>query len=490
MENADPGTLRLVALGLTVPLGGTVVDAAGRSIAGAMVWLGDTFAIRTGSRFWQPPGLTIKAAFSSTVPRTWPVADSPGRRLSGRTLPAIMSPSLSSRQACPAHSIRCGWCLALLQQPRCGSRGPATNRPAMRIRVAMIKLRTSRPPDGMLDALAVTTDAEGRATLDGLAPADIFAVDVTVPGQLVQCLPIDADTQTVTLRPLGKLVARIIADNPKALAGWSIKASPRPAEPGYRGPYTTHWYQDTTGADGRVVFPPLAVGQVIWEIKAPEGLDYLVPRLPRATIRDGETETVEIKALPAVRVEGTVAEEPGGAPVPGVTIQILSLSHLEVRSHESVTDARGRFSAPILPGKVRFSFWPHNMPKSHFLPPNIPGWVDFEIKEGAQRQTFTPPRLRKAVQVSGRVIDEAGKPAPMVNVDASWISAEFGQNPNSIRVESDAQGQFVVGNIAPNASVKVSASSGWIARAEPVTVASAGEGEPITLVLRKGPRWQ
>ena len=55
-----------------------------------------------------------------------------------------------------------------------------------------MNLKAPRPPDGMLDRLAATTDAEGRATLDGFAPADIFALDVTAPGQLVQCLPIDA----------------------------------------------------------------------------------------------------------------------------------------------------------------------------------------------------------------------------------------------------------------------------------------------------------
>ena len=37
-----------LALGVTVPLAGTVVDAAGRPVAGATVWLGDTIATRQG----------------------------------------------------------------------------------------------------------------------------------------------------------------------------------------------------------------------------------------------------------------------------------------------------------------------------------------------------------------------------------------------------------------------------------------------------------
>ena len=40
--------LAWLALGLTVPLSGTVVDAAGRPVEGATVWLGDTIATRQG----------------------------------------------------------------------------------------------------------------------------------------------------------------------------------------------------------------------------------------------------------------------------------------------------------------------------------------------------------------------------------------------------------------------------------------------------------
>ena len=132
----------------------------------------------------------------------------------------------------------------------------------------------------MLDQLAVTTDNDGRCTLDGFTPAEILGLDVTARGQLVQCLPIDPDTGTVTLRPLGRLKVRVVADDPKAVRGWTITAWSRPAEPGYRGPYTTHWVRETTGEDGRVEFQPIAQGQVDWEIKAPEGTNYLVTKHP------------------------------------------------------------------------------------------------------------------------------------------------------------------------------------------------------------------
>ena len=137
-----------------------------------------------------------------------------------------------------------------------------------------------------------------------------------------------------------------MADDPKALPGWEITARSRPTEPGYRGPYTTHWVRETTGEDGRIEFPPLANGQVVWEIKAPEGSNYLVDKQPGATIRAGGMEEVEIKVLRAVRVEGTVLEEPGGAPIPGVTID-LHLVDAPQRSDQSDRHrCRGAFFDP------------------------------------------------------------------------------------------------------------------------------------------------
>ena len=97
-----------------------------------------------------------------------------------------------------------------------------------------------------------------------------------------------------------------------------------------------------------------------------------------------------------------------------------------------VTDDQGRFSGLVNPGPIRFSFSLHDMPQGYFLPPQTQHWVDFEVKEGEERHEFTPPRLRKGVLVRGKVVDDEGKPAAMVDVTGHWISAEFG----AIRIRS------------------------------------------------------
>ena len=356
-----------------------------------------------------------------------------------------------------------------------------------RVRVVQVNFKAPRPPDKLLDRLAATTDADGRATIDGIESADVFALDVTVEGQIVQCLPIDPDSGTVALRPVGRLKARIVADDPKALRGWTITARSRPTESGYRGPYTTHWSREVTGDDGRVEYPALAEGQVLWDIKPPEGSSYLVARQPSAMIRGGGSEDVEIAVVKGIRVEGTLREEPGGAPIAGVKVDLHPLRAGSRTVIYLVTDAQGRFSDVVTPGTIRFSFSLHDMPKDYFLPPAIQHWVDFEVKEGEERHEFDPPRLRKAAQVRGLVVDEVGKPAAGVAVSGSWISAEYGRNPNTSRVETNAKGEFLLGSIAPNSEVRVSASIRSAAESESLTVPSAGEGEPITLRLRKKP---
>ncbi len=477
-----------IVLGMTVPLSGTVVDADGRPVAGATVWLGDTHWGRHGpevlataqtddrGHFQLERADELSGRVSQWSPTLW--AYKPGSRVAflefKRKLPGSDQPVRLVLGPPVATALR------VLQ---------ADGKPAAKAKVQVVELslKAPRPPDKMLDRFVATTDANGRATLDGFAPADIFALYVTAAGQIVQALSIDPGSGTVKLRPVGRLKARIVADDPRpnALRGWMITAQSRPTEPGYVGPYITHWIRKTTGDDGRVEFPSIAEGQIDWNIKPPEGSNYLVVKEPAAAIRAGGTEDVEIKVVRAVRVEGTVLDEPDGAPVPRVTIDLDPLMH-SGSVNRFVTDAQGHFSTLIRPGQARFIYWPYDIPKTHFMPPGKPGWADFDVKEGVERQTFTPPRLHKAAQVRGKVVDEAGKPVAGVSIEGSLTTGDYEQHPNTVRAETDARGEFVLGCIAPKAEVRLSAS--WRSAADAAgTISRAGEGEPITLHLRKRP---
>ncbi len=480
--------LAWIALGITVPLSGTVEDANGRPVAGATVWLGDTIATHTrpeaialaetdeAGRFHLDRPADLAGRGSMWSPTLW--AFKPGSRIAfieyKHEIPGPDEPARLVLGPPTETSIRV-----------VDHEGKAVK--DARLRPVQFTFKAPRPPDIMLDRLAVTTDADGLATLDGLSLADVFAADVTASDVFVQCLPVDSETKTITIRGRGRLKVHVVADDPRAARGWKITARCRPTEPDYRGPYTVHWFRKTTDDDGRVEYPAIAEGQILWEIKAPDGSPYLVDTLPSVRILPGKVAEVEIGIRRGVQVEGIVRDEPGGATIADLKVDITPLKTGRVNAQNLVTDAQGHFSTYVLPGPIRFSFAPFSMPDAYFLPPRVQSWLDFEVKEGEARHELTPPPLRKATQVRGRVVDEAGKARAGVTVRGRWTSAEFGENPNTLSVTTDAQGEFLMGGIAPKASVSLKATMGLIARSEPVTIASAGEGEPVVLHLKVSP---
>ena len=273
--------LAWLALGMSVPLSGTVEDASGKPVAGATVWLGDTVATREGPkaiasvetdaqgrfRLDRPETLTARNPIWS--PTLW--AYKPGSRLAfhefKRELPKADEPVKLTLGPAASATVRVlypdGWAVH-----------------DAKVRPVQLKLKAPNPPDKLLDRLATTTDVDGLATVDGLAPADIVALDVTAEGAIVQCLAIDPDGKTITLRPTGTVRVKVTADDPAAVAGWKITVQPHPTEPGYLGPYSPHWSSEVTGKDGRASYPPLAAGSILWGVEPPEGSAYLAESPP------------------------------------------------------------------------------------------------------------------------------------------------------------------------------------------------------------------
>ena len=423
-------SLMCFAVGMTVPLSGTVVDAEGHPVAGATVWLGDTFGPRRGpevlaatttddrGRFRLDRADDLAGRGPQWSPTLW--AYKPGSRVGflefKKALPKADEPVRITLGPPASTALR-------VLQPG-GKPAQVT-----RVRLVATNLKAPRPPDTMLDGLAVTTDADGRATLDGFAPADIFALRVTAPGQPLQSLPIDPDTGIVRLRPLGRLEVRLAGDEPKALGGWTITAASRPIEPGYRGPYTTHLIRRVTDDRGRAEYPHIAEGQVIWTIKAPEGSNDLVVKEPSATIRAGETTKVEIAVRRGVRVEGTVREEDGGAPVAGIKVDVAPSQMGSRMVHYIVTDARGRFSKVVPPGRINLSYSDSDMPKAYYEMPGTQTWISFDVDAGEERHECNPPPLRKGGLVRGKVVDEAGRPVAGADVEGTLRSGVYASYP-------------------------------------------------------------
>ena len=254
-----------------------------------------------------------------------------------------------------------------------------------RVRVVQVNLKAPRPPDKMLDRLAATTDADGRATIDGFAPADIFALDVTA-ARADRPAPADRprhrDRHAPPARPAQGPDRRRRPEGPAGLDDHRLVAADRAGLPrSVHDPLGPR--DDRRGRPGRRSRrSPRARSS--GRSRPPRARTISWPRSRRRDPARARRRTVEIPVVRAVRVEGTVLEEPGGAPVPGVKVDLDPLRRDSAdESNRLVTDAQGRFSTlrPAGHGPIQLLV-PHDMPKDYFLPPATPHWVDFEVKEG------------------------------------------------------------------------------------------------------------
>ena len=478
-----------VALGMSIPLVGTVHDPSGQPIAGASVMLGDTYGTRTteellGStttdvagkfRLDRDEALVGRGGYWS--PTLWVFA--PGYRVAfeefKRHVPTADEPVKLVLQPCSGTRIQ----VRLADgQPASGARAqpPRTN------------FKAPRPPRQFFDRLAIITDAEGRGTVPGFEAGDFPVVDVTVAGLVTQGLPIPAsnsEPKVVTLRPLGRLSVRVTADDLSALQSWKITAFTKPADvSGYvEG---TSWVRGTTDPLGIADYRPMAAGRISWKIEAPDNSLYMAADPTGVVVKPDELTEVTIPLQRGSRVVGTIIEAGTGRPLAGVKVR----THCEsatLTTDDPVTDASGRFTYTTLPGKNSYTFDSQSIPLTVLVPPDRLHKKDFIIPEGVAEHVLPPIEFLLAALVKGQVIDEAGQPVGGIDVNGSWNSKALSLSTASSAVTNDA-GHFTLGRIAPDAEISVSAQIRFRAQSEVKRIVlpdHPGEGtDPLTLQLK------
>ena len=270
----------------TSVVSGTVVDPEGKPVKGATVWL--TAFVRIDADVEDLAQVETDAEGRFTVdapagggdrPRflsLW--AHAPGSR--------VAIASLSNRPKDDRGPIH----LTL---------GPPAKTP-VRVRGAdgkpvagaTVRLSSRVFPAGLRARLEATTDAQGRAAIEGVNPGQVYRVDVTADrlGTQGHNVAQDQAEKTVQLLPVGRVAVRIATDNPTARAGWMVVASSFPDEAS-NPRRETNSAHGRTDESGRVALGPLAAGQVAIRVERPEGVPYLPEaKMPvQATLRGGET---------------------------------------------------------------------------------------------------------------------------------------------------------------------------------------------------------
>ena len=208
----------------------------------------------------------------------------------------------------------------------------------------------------------------GAQAIEGVDPGQIARLDVTAEGLGTQGhnVPHDEAEKAVQLLPVGQVTARIVSDDPKALAGWTVVASSHPGDAS-ASPRATNASRGQSDESGRVALGPLAVGQIAFRVEPPVGSPFLL--LPGAAapaaLRGRETVEVRISVSKGVKVEGSVVEHGSARPAAGVKVNLYVLSPYR-RNVDVVTDAEGRFSLYVLPCKLRVSLTWFDLPDRYF----------------------------------------------------------------------------------------------------------------------------
>jgi Carboxypeptidase regulatory-like domain len=464
---------------------GTVVDPEGKPVEGATVWLTAFVRFDADVEELAEVETDVEGRFVIDAPvgggdrhrslTLW--AHAPGKR--------VASVSPSNRPKDDRGPIR----LAL---------GPPVRTP---VRVlgddgkplagATVRLTSVVWPAGLRARLEATTDARGRAAIEGVNPGQIYSVDVTALGFGTQRhdVPQDEAEKTAQLLSVGRVTARIVSDDPKALAGWTVVALSHPAEASNLT-QETNATRGRSDESGRVALGPLAAGRISFSALPPEGSPFLpLPATPApVTLRGGESVEVEIPVRKGVKVEGSVREHGSARPATGVKVNLYVLSPYR-RNEDVVTDAEGRFSRYFLPCNLRVSLTWFDLPDRYFHAPGA-NWADYDLAAGEEVRTLAPLEVWPAVAIKGTVVDEADKPAEGVQVSGSCIARAFGDQSIPGSTLTDERGAFVLGRMAPDSTVEVRAGILSRADSQPVTVRLDGAGVqdgPVALKLVKRP---
>ena len=357
---------------------------------------------------------------------------------------------------------------------------------------ATVRLSPLDWPASLRARLEATTDARGHATIEGVDPGQVHRVDVTAEGLGTQGqnVPPDEAEKTVQLLPVGRVAARIVSDDPKALAGWTVVASSYP-EDASRPSHPTNAARGRTDEAGRVALGPLAAGRIAFRVEPPEGSPFLtLPDVPAEVgLRGGESVEVKIPVRKGVKVEGSVREHGGAKPAVGVKVNLTVLSPYH-RDEDVVTDAEGRFSRYFLPCNLRVSLTWFSLPDRYYYAPDNTHWADYDIAAGEDRRTLAPLEVWPAFTIKGTVVDEAGRPVEEVPVSGSCVAQRFGDRSIPGSTQTDERGAFALGRMAPDSTVEVRGFISARADAQPVTVrldrAGVQDG-PVVLKLVKRP---
>ncbi len=401
-------------LGDEMIIHGRVVDEAGVALAGAQLWMDidrkgkvaeatadqrGEFALRIPK--WDPADVTRVYTGTSTI---W--AYVPGCRIGHKF--AYQQLKQSSQELVQVTLERATDTAFIVEDSNGNPVEGAIVEP-LNVRAGSYDI----PPKPLRKLVGGITDANGRVDLPALGRDRLSRVEIQKEGYGRQHMRLrDSSSapsvRTIKLRPTGRLEVQLTSDTPVKFEdyGYGIHQE-------IDGDYSSGAAVGNVTADGRIVVPEFAEGEITLGLHSSDINSMLRPRIPEGiVIHAGETTRVQVAMEKTVRLSGRVQTKPDAKPVPGALVSVSYGSSWQ--SERAITDSNGEYFVNALSGPVRRALI--------VTPEAFAQWIVEEQSRNARvtvpsgKETFelTTLELVRAVERLGSLVDHHGQPVANV----------------------------------------------------------------------------
>ncbi len=291
-------------------------------------------------------------------------------------------------------------------------------------------------------------------------------------------------TQPVTMTldgRVGRIEGRLVTPDGKDLStklSLSIRRN-QPADlPTDRSFVLLYFKTVSVGGDGRFRFDELPPGHYAIDLESPPACGFKADSV--ADVDVGPEKTVAgLKVLlrRLVAVTGRVVDATSGQGVAEVWVNAtLASGAMPGYGDSDVTDARGRYTVHVVPGKVVIK--PSSTPSSH-LGLNYESVPQSEV---AADREWPDLKLPRAVAIDGIVVDAAGKPVEGAEIHALKYDATGFANTGAA-VKTGPDGLFRLEQLDPDDTLPVRARTKSATTDGAVVIEPGKQSGKLTLVV-------
>jgi protocatechuate 3,4-dioxygenase beta subunit len=477
---------------LVGPFQGTVVDVAGKPVAGAAVWLvgglqddpqivAETTSDQKGRFQIGKQPWKLLASPEHAIPTMLTARDSSGR-IGG-------SVYYGERQRGDGSSPR-EFQIKLQNVRDCRVRlTDSAGKPIVGAKIRPTQWATDWSqeeqmqhliflPTRLVNEMATETDADGRFTVRRLPTVGRISVSIGAAGfgRPIATWKLDAPA-SIQIGRVGSLRGSLVCGHdPKAAAG--VKLRLHTFFPGaVDGDVYFHYIANgVTTPNGSFQFADVPPGKYDVSSQLSNTSPYYQDGIGPVEVKSGEVATASFSLKQAMKLQGKIVDGETGKGVPGINVMVyLNRPHFRGDSARSVTtDAQGTFTFFSRPGAGFIQIW--NIPDQYLTPPSQQR--NIEITADTTLETV---RLQRAKGLQGIVVDKAGKPVAGARIVC--VSVNMGDNFSPDRdLRADNDGTFLIKRATPKTRLNIRARNDR-AVSEPVSVMVGTSQGPIRLVV-------